>query len=126
MKFESIVESYIALRDQKQEMEREHARALVPINEAMVQAEQAMLAKLNEMGIQSLRTQYGNIIKAKKTTVSVADWEVTLGFIQDHELWHMLERRIGKAAVEQYIDEHGEPPPGVNVSSIFTVQFRRS
>lgn len=126
MKFEEVVSTYIALRDQKQEMERECARAIAPINEAMEAAEQAMLGKLNEMGVSSLRTQYGNIIKAKKTSVSVADWETALGFIQAHDLWHMLERRIGKAATEQYIEEHGEPPPGVNVTTMFTVQFRRS
>ena len=126
MKFEEVVATYIALRDQKQEMEREHSAALAPINEAMEAAEQSMLSKLNEMGVNSLRTQFGNIIKAKKTSVTVADWESALGFIRAHDLWHMLERRIGKAATEQYIDEHGEPPPGVNVTTMLTVQFRRS
>jgi len=126
MKFDEVAADYIALRDAKAELEREHEAVLRPIKEAMGEAEQVMLGHLNTMGVSSLRTQNGTITKAKKTSVTVGDWDAAWGHIQKYELWHFLEHRLNKTAVEGYIAEHGEPPPGANVSSIFTVQFRRS
>jgi hypothetical protein len=125
MKFDEVAASYIQLRDAKTEMEREHEAALAPIKEAMKEAEEAMLGHLNEMGASSLRTPSGTITKAKKTSVTIGSWDAAWDFIRSKELWHFLEHRISKTAVEGYINEHGETPPGVNISSIYTVQFRR-
>jgi hypothetical protein len=38
----------------------------------------------------------------------------------------MLERRVSKAAVEQYKDEHGNLPPGINWREEITINVRRS
>jgi hypothetical protein len=126
VKFDEVAANYVALRDAKAVMEREHEAALAPIKEAMLEAEQAMLGQLNTMGVSSLRTSNGTITKVKRTTVSVADWDSAWKHIHDNELWHFLEHRLSKTAVEGYINEHGEPPPGANVTSMFTVQFRRN
>ena len=124
-RFDQIASNYIQLRDAKAEMEREHEAALAPIKEAMREAEQVMLDHLNQMGVNSLRTPHGTITKAKKTSVTVGDWDIAWNHIHGNQLWHFLEHRVSKAAVEGYINEHGEPPPGLNISSIYTVQFRR-
>jgi len=126
MKFNEIAASYIELRDAKTEMVRAHEAALLPITEAMGEAEQHMLGHLNKMGVNSMRTPNGTITKVKKTSVTVGDWDSAWKFIQEKEMWHFLEHRLNKTAVEGYINEHQEPPPGANVSSIYTVQFRRT
>jgi hypothetical protein len=126
VKFDEVAANYVALRDAKAEMERAHEEALRPVKEAMQEAEQAMLGELNTMGVNSLRTPNGTITKVKKTTVTVGDWDAAWKHIHANELWHFLEHRLSKSAVEGYINEHGEPPPGANVTSMFTVQFRRN
>ena len=126
MKVDEIVAMYIALRDEKAAMEKAHEAAMAPVKDAMEQAEMAMLSELNKLGSTSIRTPAGTVMKTVKTSVTVADWDVALKFVQDNDNWHFLEHRIGKAAVEGYIEEHGEPPPGVNVSRFTTVSFRRS
>ena len=126
MKIDKIVANYIELRDAKQEMEREHERQLQPIKETMELAEQHMLAYLNEAGLSSCRTPFGLVQKSTKTSATVGNWDTAFEHIQKHELWHMLEHRVNKTSVEGYINEHGEPPPGVNVTRVVTVQFRRS
>ena len=126
MKIDQIVANYIELRDAKQAMEREHEQALQPIKEAMEMAEQKMLGYLNEAVLSSCRTQFGLVQKATKTSATVPNWDIAWEHTQQKELWHMLEHRVSKTAVEGYINEHGEPPPGVNVTRVVTVQFRRS
>jgi hypothetical protein len=126
VKLDEVAANYIALRDAKAEMERAHEEALRPVNEAMRDAEQTMLGRLNEMGVSSLRTSNGTITKVKRTRVTVGDWDTVWKFIHKNEMWHFLEHRISKAAVEGYIGEHGEPPPGADVVSEYTAQFRRN
>ena len=126
MKFDEVAANYVALRDAKAEMEREHEDALRPIKEAMQEAEQDMLGHLNSMGISSMPTPNGTITKVKKTTVTVGDWDSAWQFIENNKMWHFLEHRLSKASVEGYIAEHGAPPPGANVTSMYTVQFRRN
>jgi hypothetical protein len=126
LKFDEIVANYVAARDAKEDADRRHTESMKPLVEVMGQVEQLMLAKLNELGVKSLRTDHGTIIKSVKTSVTVGSWDDTFGFIQKNELWHFLNHAVSKTAVEGYMDEHGEPPPGVNVSRIATVQFRRS
>jgi hypothetical protein len=55
---------------------------------------------------------------------TVADWEEVLTFIKEHEAFHMLERRVNKIAVRNYIDE-GVIPPGVNYGTKIGVGFRK-
>jgi hypothetical protein len=56
----------------------------------------------------------------------VADWDYVLDYIQKNELWNMLEKRVSKQAVEQYVEEHGNLPPGINWREELVVNIRRS
>jgi hypothetical protein len=48
-----------------------------------------------------------------KTYVRVGDWAVVLKFIQKTKNWQMLEKRIGKVATMEIMEDTGEIPPGV-------------
>ena len=38
--------------------------------------------------------------------------------VKYNEMWHLLEQRVSKRGVEQFIVQHDEPPPGVDVSPL--------
>ena len=88
--------------------------------------EAALLAEFTESGIESLRTKAGTAYKQTRTSAGVADWEAVLRFIQDNELWHMLEKRVSKSAVEQFKDANGDLPPGLNWREEVVINVRRS
>ena len=56
---------------------------------------------------------------------NVADWDAVLAFIQENEAWDMLEKRISKNAVRQYMDKNKSVPSGVNYGTRIDVNVRK-
>lgn len=125
MKIEQLVEKYVKIRDKVAELDAEHKQRTAPYKEASEKIEQMLLAIFNETGQESAKTAFGTAYITKQTSATAADWEETLRFIQEKERWDMLERRVNKTMVGEYIEEHNEPPPGINWSVNLKVNIRR-
>lgn len=123
---DKLIEGYIKLRDKKDALKKEFDSKVENINATMTKIENALLKHLNSVGGDSIKTPAGTVFKKTVSSASVADWDQVLDFIRDNELWSMLERRVSKAAVEQYRAEHDDLPPGVNWSETVVVNIRRS
>jgi len=78
------------------------------------------------MGIDSIKTAAGTAYTKVATSATVADWPLVLGFIQKHELWPMLEKRVSKSVVETYREEHNDLPPGINWTETRVLNIRRT
>jgi hypothetical protein len=124
MNLQEAVDKYIRLRALKTEKDQAHKAAMATINNAMDQLEAWLLDQMNQLGIESVRTEAGTAYKTTNTSATVSDWEQTLPFIIENELWSMLERRVSKSAVEEYMQVNGELPPGVSVRTVASVNFR--
>lgn len=114
-KADDLVAKYIKLRDFKDRVDSEYKAKLSQINDAMDNIEQNMLTFLNESGVDSAKTPFGTFFKRTSTSARVADWDVVLQFIMDNDMTNMLEKRVSKSAVEEYIAINGKSPPGVDV-----------
>lgn len=123
---EDLVTKYIELRDAKSKIEGEMKAKVAKIVEIMDKIEAAILAEFQDSGVESVRTKDGTAYKQTRTSATVADWDATLSYIQANNLWHMLERRVSKTAVEQFKDAHGELPPGLNWREEVVINIRRS
>ena len=123
---QELIEQYIALRDKKAELSTAFKEKIAGLDNALNALEVILLEKLNELGMDSARGSTGTVYKSKRTSATVADWDYTLSYIQKNGLWNMLERRVSKQAVEQYKEEHGDLPPGINWREEITVNIRRS
>jgi len=123
---EEIVEKYIMVRDKVSELDRAHKQKTEKLKEILKKLEAALLVQFSELGMESVRTKNGTAYKQVRTSATVADWEQALDYIRDNELWNMLERRVSKQAVEEFKDEHGDIPPGINIREEIVVNVRRS
>jgi hypothetical protein len=123
---QDIIEKYIELRDKKAELAAAYKKKVAGLDSALDQLEVILLEKLNEIGMDSAKGATGTVYKSKRTSATVADWDYVLDHIQKNELWNMLEKRVSKQAVEQYVEEHGELPPGINWREEVVVNIRRS
>jgi nanoRNase/pAp phosphatase (c-di-AMP/oligoRNAs hydrolase) len=126
MTLEDAVDSYIRLRDMVSEKEQAFKEEKAKLQSAMDKLESLIMLRMDEQGVESVRTKSGTAYKSTRTSATVADWDQVLAFIQTNELWPMLERRVNKSVVEQYKTEHGEVPPGVNWAAEYKVNVRRS
>lgn len=123
---DALVEKYILLRDKKAELKKAYTEKAARFDNLMTKLEAVMLQMFEAQGIESVKTPSGTAYKTPRTTVGVADWDMVLEFVKEHEYWSMLERRVSKAAVEQWQTEYGDLPPGLNIRQEVVVNVRRS
>jgi hypothetical protein len=120
------VEIYIRLRDRRSDRKKAFEAADEGDKLAQEKIEALIMQQFNEDGTDSLKTEFGTAYRSMKTTASVADWDAVFEFIQSKDYWHMLEKRVNKTAVEQYMEDEGKLPPGVNVTRVQSINVRRS
>lgn len=125
MDMQEAVAGFIRLRDLKARAEAEHKEKLKPLNEAMDKLEAFMLKELNGMGGDSVKTAAGTAYKSKRVSVSVADWLAFKAFTDEHGFDHMINHSANKTAVEEYLEETGQLPPGLNRSVEIVVNVRK-
>jgi hypothetical protein len=123
---EELVNKYIELRDAKAKVKAAADAKIAKLDSVLDKIEAALLAEFQESGIESMRTKAGTAYKQTRTSAGVADWEAVLRFIQDNDMWHMLEKRVSKSAVEQFKDANGDLPPGLNWREEVVINVRRS
>lgn len=126
MQLADLVKKYLRIRDAKDELVAAHKKELARYTNAMTKIEQMLLSEFNETGQESAKTPFGTAYRSVKTSARVADRDSFFDFVRSNEAWDFLESRANKTAVQEYMDEHDELPPGVDVSRITTINIRRS
>lgn len=120
------VELYIKLRDRREQRKKEYQEADEADKASQTKIEAMIMADFNAEGTESLKTEWGTAYRSSRTSITAADWDITLDFIKKNELWEMLEKRVTKTVVEEYIAENDEVPPGLNITTAHTINVRRS
>ena len=123
---DDLVEKYIQIRDVKSRLVAKQKEEVAELDNVLTQIEVVLLKTFQDLGTESVRTKSGTAYKQVRTSATVADWDVLLSYVQKHELWQMLERRVNKTAVEEFQAANGEIPPGVNTRSEIVINVRRS
>lgn len=121
-----LVDRYIQLRDKKAEIMNAAKAKCARIDDALDKAEAALLAFFQTNGMDSASCGAGTAYTATRTSATVQDWDQTLEFIKGEEAWHLLEKRVSKKQVEEYVEANGDLPPGIKWSSEIIVNVRRS
>ena len=126
MKVDSLVEKYVQLRDKKASIKKEYDEKVAKYDEAMSKVEAVLLKHFEETGAESVKTGSGTAYKSSRTSATVADWDSFFEYVKGNELWHFLEHRANKKAVEEFKNEHQDIPPGLNWREEVVVNIRRS
>lgn len=122
---EQWVSDYIMIRDTKALIAERHKAEMERVNKALAKIERLLSDVLNEQGVEAMRTTSGMVHRSIKTSTTVEDREAYMAFVRENEAWNFLESKANKTAVEEYLEEHGELPPGVRVSRFVTVRIVR-
>lgn len=126
MNYELAAERYLAVRKGIDDLERAHKAEKAKLMEKLVAIENWFTAKAQEDGLESVKTSVGTGYWSTHHTATVASREDFFAYCKEHDTWDMVEARASKMGVKSYIEEHGEPPPGVNFSSTKVFNFRKA
>lgn len=120
-----LVSKYIRLRDLKDRAKAEYDEKVSKVEIVMEQIEADLMTFLNASGLESARAASGTFFKRTTTSAKVADRDTFLHFVIENDALNFLESRVNKTAVEEYIAEHKEVPPGIDVTRITTISVNR-
>jgi hypothetical protein len=125
MDIDGLVSRYIALRDKKAEYKAEYDGKVAKVDDLLRKVEGVLLKHFQDTGVESVRTESGTAYTSTRSSAKVVDWDSFLAFVKESDSWDMLEHRCAKTVVEEYKNENGDLPPGLNWSSEVTVGIRR-
>lgn len=121
-----VVKAYVTIRDKVAEIKSAHKAQLKPYEEALNKLEFQMLGILNNAGVDSMKTPDGTAYRTEKTSVTIADKSAFMDYVKNSESFELLDVRANKTAVEDFMAEHQDLPPGVNIRREAAVNFRRA
>jgi len=122
---DDIVRTYVKIRDTLAADRRAFKQKEAEYKEQMAALGQFLREHMEKMGVESIKTEHGTAFSTTKTSVAVQDWDTALAFIQANDAWQLLNRSVNKTAVEEFISETGQPPPGVKRDKFIEVEIRR-
>ena len=123
---EELVEKYVKLRDRIKAADDAHKAKLAPAKEYLEGLNNQILAQLNAIGGESIRTASGTAYRTAKKSATIADGAVFRNFVIEGERWDLVDWRANSPAVTDFITDHKTPPPGINYTTTFIVGVRRS
>lgn len=123
---EEVIGKYIDLRDAVERKTSALKDELAPLQAAMKVIESHLMDVAIKTGQTKFGTKHGTAFITTKTGCNVADWDATLGHIRANNAFHLLNKAVNKTAVGEYIEAHGNPPPGINWVAMKEIQIRRS
>lgn len=123
---ETRVDQYVRLRDLIKEKDDAHKAMMKPYRETLEKLNNLMLAELNNIGGDSIKTGAGTVYKTERKSASLEDGEAFMDYVVQNGAWELIDRKANVTAVEDYTKIHGTLPPGVKFTVMQTVGVRRS
>lgn len=123
---EKRIEQFIMLRDKLAAEEKAHKERMAPIRALKDKLEGRLTELLNLAGGDSLSVRgVGTVYRTVEASATVGDKEAFRRYLEQSGNLDMVSLTANKVAVRDYIEEKGEPPPGVNYRTHATIGVRR-
>ena len=127
MKISEAITRYIELRDNKAALKKIHtAEIKEKFTLEMDKLEAMFLRAFAKQGSSSINVKgAGTAFIKPRVSDTVQDRAAFLGWVLETGNLDFLESRVSKSALDEWVEEHGELPPGVKRVVDQTVNIRR-
>lgn len=119
------IAQYVGLRDKIKALDDAHKEKMKPYREMLDTLGGVLLTHLQNNSADSVATPSGTVYKTVKNSATINDGTAFWQFIVDNDAWDLIDKKANVSAVQDFIEAHNAPPPGVNFSSVVTVGVRR-
>lgn len=119
---DKLVKAYIKIRDARTELNKQ----IDELEEKQDVIQAKLLEICKETGTESLRTEFGTVTKRVAKRYWTSDWDSFYKFMKENDAMQLLEQRVSKTNMEQFLEENPDlHPPGLNVDANYAVTVRR-
>lgn len=123
---EKLVAAYRKLRTAIADEEEAHEAKLAPLKEKLEMVSAELLEFCNAENVDSIRTPAGTLTRRVNTRYWSTDWERLYQFIDEHQAYHLLEKRIHSGNMKQFLEENPDVlPVGLQVDNKYVIQVRK-
>mgnify|MGYP003656848527 CR=1 FL=1 len=124
---DKLVKTYIKIRDKRAELKEQYEAQDEGLKEQQDLLAEQMLSVCSELGADSIKTPAGTIIRKVDTRYWTTDWDSMYQFIEEHDAYPLLEKRLHQTNLKQFLEENPELlPAGLQADRKYTVVVRRS
>jgi hypothetical protein len=121
-----LVEAYIAIRDEKDALYRDYQENLKRLETELKVVGDALMEICNSTNADSIRTKAGTVVKSIKSNFWTNDWESFYNFMQEHNAFNLLEKRIHQGNIKLFLEENPDLlPMGLNIDKSYAVRVVR-
>lgn len=124
--FEKRIAQYVMLRDRIKAEDEAHKVKMRPFRDTLEKLEAVMLDTLNQTGQDSASTAAGTCYRTRRDNCSLEDPTSFMRHVVGAQDWDLIDRKANTAACMKFAEENGgNLPPGVKLTSAYTVGVRR-
>jgi hypothetical protein len=124
---DKLAEVYIKIRDKRAELKERYESEDAELKEQLDMLADKMLDICDTQNADSIKTKLGTIIRKVDTRYWTSDWESFYEFVQEHDAFPLLEKRIHQTNMKQFLEENPDAlPMGLQSDSKYSIVVRRS
>lgn len=113
-------------KDQIARLDEDYKSAKAPLQAKLDKINALLLAEMQRLGADSIKTQFGTVMVRKTTTAVAGDWDAVYTFIAETGRLDMLQKRLANTAVLEYAEENGGTmPPGILQTTERAISLRK-
>ncbi len=126
MTLKDLIQKYVELRYQKSVVVDRHKEEISPFNDVLARLESVFMVEMDKAEVDSVSARgLGTIYRSTRATATVADFKALQAHVIEHDAWELLQARVSVPAVEAYLEDVGEQPPGVTITRIMKINVRK-
>jgi hypothetical protein len=127
VKLDSVVKTYLAIRDERDRLSREHDAKDKELANDLAELEQVLLNSCNEISADSIKTEVGTIIKSTRESFVCGDWDNFKKFVMDNDAIELLQQRIHQSNFKEFLSNREDEglPPGISSMREFKITVRK-
>jgi hypothetical protein len=124
--FDELVAQYVKLRDSLKAADEAHAEKTKMAKDYRSALEAKLLERLNAVGGDAISTGHGTAYRTTRRSATIKDAEVFRTYVIDQEAFDLVDWKANANAVDDFVKSEGSLPPGVNLTTAYTVGVRRA
>ena len=126
-KLDKVTATYVKIRDERSRLKKQYEAEDLKLKDQLEVLDGHLLQKLQELGVESVRTAHGTVYQSTSIKPSCGDWSAFGDWIIENNVIEALERRVKKSFIVEYMaDNKDELPPGISILKEYEVTVRRS
>lgn len=124
MTLDQMIDNYVKIRDAKAEAKKAFDKETERMTQAMVKLEGMFSKQLEDLGVESFRSEHGTVFKKLRSSVSIADRDEFYQWAVDNGELGAIDMKANAKAVRELLQK-GTQVPGVKYSESYQIGVRR-